>query len=1102
MHRRPLYASYHLVNAITLLATIAIFALFGPVLATPLATTTKTAAFNSQPTWSISVVVGTGSSGSDNGDLTNSTFNVPQDAVVDPTDSNKIYIADSNNYLVRLVTLDGAGGGVVTNFAGDPAHTNPPANDVLANESYLYPTSVALGTFSSYGSGLFISNVGGSSSNRLVFLKFSDNKTLTLVGGGGTSLGAWVGPMLGTSVFLGYAPGTVRVSPSGDVFLGITSSHVVLKMNSTGYVWRVAGLSGNNSDTGDGGLAVNASIKGPRCLCLDQAGTKLYITGATKLRVVDLTTGIIDTVPTVDFSGTAGCAVDSQGNIFVADRSGYRIKVIDGNTYAVTNLAGTGSYGGSGVAGPATSAQFPLLENIAFGGSDSALLVPQSDNYVRKVYVAQPPATSTTTTVNTDAVTTTKTRTVTGTISSLTAAVSTSTAGSTTSLSATRTSSPVTTAGPQTTLSTTSTHIGTSTRSGTSTRTKSSTTTRFKTQTKTAAYQKPKWYITSLAGISQWNGLVDGPISSARFNYLRDAQTDPSDPTKIYVPDYDNHVIRLITLNGTGNGGQVTTIAGNHSLSDSQFDPIVEDSLANNTYMQPTRIAVGNFSTYGRGLFIASSSSWASKNRLFFMKFSDNKIITVVGGGGTSLAVATFPVSSGQSLLIGVPSGLRLAPNGDIYLAFQSDGYVLKMNSTSGSLSITAGLGQTYAGDTGDGGLAVNASFDSPSKICLDPNGTKLYISSYFFRVVDLVTGIINSIPTVWFAYPGDCAVDSQGNIFLLEGPSQVDVVDGNTWELITVAGNGVGSDTGNGGPATSATFGSVEHISLLGDSALLLPDHDNNYIRKVSFAPSMLCHPIRNANGRFIFIFQVYVRPVTTTTAPVTTSRTSSSLVISTTLAAAASTAILSSPTPQTTISTTVQQQQPPATSGGISTTSTKTNPVSSATPAPFDLPCYNGSPNGALCDPCNLKGLYLIRNISEAGQKLVNGSAAYAAFTQIVYGTVLGTPSSIPAITFGFDGNSCLIFNIQNASSLGLSPTKVFNQTSLNRNFSIPDVHCPSCLGLEGSVINGELRMVVNKTKIVAGYADATLQLAMGKHVACNSMRVELRQPQQDKL
>jgi DNA-binding beta-propeller fold protein YncE len=115
-------------------------------------------------------------------------------------------------------------------------------------------------------------------------------------------------------------------------------------------------------------------------LATDSAGN-IYIadTGNDKIRKITAETGIITTVAGTGARGFFGdngqavsaelkdpqdVAVDSSGNIYIADSGNYSIRKVSSNGI-ITTIAGTGKFGFSGDGGPATNAELFFPAGVA-----------------------------------------------------------------------------------------------------------------------------------------------------------------------------------------------------------------------------------------------------------------------------------------------------------------------------------------------------------------------------------------------------------------------------------------------------------------------------------------------------------------------------------------------------------------------------------------------------------------------------------------------------------------------------------------------------------------------------------------------------------------
>ena len=227
--------------------------------------------------------------------------------------------------------------------------------------------------------------------------------TITTVAGNG-NLGNSGDGGPATSASFGAAHG-VAVDKSGNIYIADAIFNVVRKVDSKGIISTFAG--GNVISLGDGGPATKARLDfGPvfhAGLAVDKAGN-LYIADAadSRVRKVD-SSGTITTeagnstsLGIGSFSGDGGpatsaglntpvgVAVDSAGNIFIADFGNLRIRKVD-TSGKITTIAGIGFVTGSdsGDGGPATKAELSGLSDVAVDNAGNVYLADQE--HIRKI---------------------------------------------------------------------------------------------------------------------------------------------------------------------------------------------------------------------------------------------------------------------------------------------------------------------------------------------------------------------------------------------------------------------------------------------------------------------------------------------------------------------------------------------------------------------------------------------------------------------------------------------------------------------------------------------------------------------------------------------
>ena len=203
----------------------------------------------------------------------------------------------------------------------------------------------------------------------------------------GTSGGT--GPT-GTSIYSGTGAPSFTGS-AGDSYLN-TSNGSIYRFSYTNAITTVAGsYSARNTFAGDGGAATSAGMYNPANIAFDSANN-LYICdyNNNRVRKVTNTTGIISTVPTpsVTLNKPADIKFDSLDNLYIAEADGQRIRLVTASTGVVSILAGTGSSGSSGDGGLATLATFSNPRGIALDSAGNIYIADWGNHVVRKITVS------------------------------------------------------------------------------------------------------------------------------------------------------------------------------------------------------------------------------------------------------------------------------------------------------------------------------------------------------------------------------------------------------------------------------------------------------------------------------------------------------------------------------------------------------------------------------------------------------------------------------------------------------------------------------------------------------------------------------------------
>jgi uncharacterized repeat protein (TIGR01451 family) len=321
------------------------------------------------PTGIITTVAGNGLFGfSGDGALaTSARLGSPTDVAVDA--SGNLLIADNSNNRVRKVAVTG----LISTIAGTGAAGFSGDGGAAIIAQLRFPSSIDLDA----SGDLFIEDSGN-----FRIRKVTPNGTITTVAGNGTSgFNGDNGPATTAQI----TAGNIAVDSGGNLF--IATSARIRKVTPNGTITTIAGTGGAGF-SGDGGAAISAQISSPASLGTDSSGILLIAdTTNHRIRRID-SNGLISTLagngadPFADdipaifsrLASATGVAVDSSGNVLIADSTANRIrKVTPGGI--ISTFAGTGVFGSGGDGGPAASAQFRGVANVAVDNAGNTFVM-------------------------------------------------------------------------------------------------------------------------------------------------------------------------------------------------------------------------------------------------------------------------------------------------------------------------------------------------------------------------------------------------------------------------------------------------------------------------------------------------------------------------------------------------------------------------------------------------------------------------------------------------------------------------------------------------------------------------------------------------------
>ena len=395
-------------------------------------------------------------------------------------------------------------------------------------------------------------------------------------------------------------PAGIAVDTAGNVYVAEPNNSIIRKVTSGGVVTTLAGSPGATGSTDGTGSA--ARFDGPNGVAVDSAGN-IYVADqynntirkVTSGGVVTTLAGLAGASGSTDATGSAarftypfGVAADSAGNIYVADQGNHTIRKVT-SSGVVTTLAGSPGVAGS-ADGTGSTARFTYPNGVAVDNAGNVYVADTPNHTIRKV----------------------------------------------------------TSAG----------------------------------------------VVTTLAGSPGVAGSSDGTGSTARFNYPNGIAVDSAG--NVYVADSTNRTIRKVT-----SAGVVTTLAGSPGVAGS-----TDGTGSAATFAHPTDVAVDS----AGNLYVADEANHTIR------KVTSAGVVTTLAGSSGALGSTD---GAGGAARFNGPSGVAVDSAGNVYVADSSNHTIRKITSGGVVTTLAGSVGASGSTD-GTGGAA---RFDSPSGVAVDSGG-------------------------------------------------------------------------------------------------------------------------------------------------------------------------------------------------------------------------------------------------------------------------------------------------------------------------------------------------------------------------------------------
>jgi uncharacterized protein (TIGR03437 family) len=316
----------------------------------------------------------------------------------------------------------------------------------------------------------------------------------------------------------------------------------------------------------------------------------------------------------------------------------------------------------------------------------------------------------------------------------------------------------------------------------------------------------------------------NGPATSAQLNAPEGLAIDTAGD--VYICDTGNERIRLVS------NGIITTIAGT-GVPGSAGD-----------YGDPTQAQ----------LHLPMAVALDSANNLYIADSANNVIRMIANGIIVPFAGNYIPgyANDSQSPLVAAlngPTDMVFDINGNMFIADSLNG---RIREVSGGI-ITSVVGPVTSVPTAyiEGQSATATLLTNPRSIALDSAGNIYIADSDVNRIrkVTLSKGIINSYVgsgnpgfsgdggaalSAQIFTPTNIAIDSTGNLYFVDfGNARVRKVT-SSGTISTIAGNGIGRYSGDGGAAQSALMSAPSAVATGPGGVFYISDTNNQRIRQV----------------------------------------------------------------------------------------------------------------------------------------------------------------------------------------------------------------------------------------------------------------------------
>ena len=592
-------------------------------------------------------------------------------------------------------------------------------------------------------------------------------------------------------------PNSVAVDASGIVYVADTGNNTIRKLVYSGTTCTVSTVAGTPGVTGSAdGIKGAAQFNNPSGIAVDTVGN-LYVadTGNCTVRKINISSGQVTTLagspgqvgdtdgPSALFGSPIGIAVDASGTVYVADSCNHTIRMITAGG-VVSTLAGSSINRGC-VDGIGSGASFDSPGGLAVDGSGNLFVADTLNNTIRKVTTGG----MVTTFAGSPGVYGSYDGTGTGALFNYPQSVAVDGAGNI--------------------------YVA-------------------DTYNNTLRKITSGGVVSTLAGTVCFIGHSDGVGAAATFNFPGGIAV--TNNGTVYVADTCNHTIRKeIWQVVTTVAGSAPDIGTNAGLRQG-YTPFLDSAVVNG--------ATGLAADDNGNVYIADT-----QNQLILQRKSGSGIGTIAGmvSIGTNDGANVWPLYAEFDF----PQGVAVDSGTNLYVTDTFNNSIRKVALISGTWTTTTICG-AYANKGNVDGSGSNAMFNTPIGIAVD-SGTNLYVADTYNSTIRQLTcsgttwtaTTIAGSPSVngtsdgtgnaaLFAYPYGIAVDSGTNVYVVDSGNytiRMLTLSGSTWTSKTIAGTPGITGTADGvGAAAQFGYPTMAAVDKAGN--LFVADTGNSTIR------------------------------------------------------------------------------------------------------------------------------------------------------------------------------------------------------------------------------------------------------------------------------